>query len=139
MCNCRSVRPHPNILPIFGYYREGEKFNLVMEFQGGGNLYQMLKTDPNNAAFSNYRLITLVHGIASGLEMLHSMNIVHRDIAARNILVSFISKLGKFELLFKYLRLLIRPYYYIDERLWSSKSLGKLRLRITSTIYPNSN
>eukprot|EP00029_Vermamoeba_vermiformis_P010262 TRINITY_DN5352_c0_g1_i2.p1 TRINITY_DN5352_c0_g1~~TRINITY_DN5352_c0_g1_i2.p1 ORF type:complete len:1159 (-),score=88.81 TRINITY_DN5352_c0_g1_i2:57-3533(-) len=83
-----SVRPHPNILPIFGYYREGEKFNLVMEFQGGGNLYTMLKNDPTNPAFSNARLINLVHGIASGLEMLHSMNIVHRDIAARNILMS---------------------------------------------------
>jgi tRNA A-37 threonylcarbamoyl transferase component Bud32 len=83
-----SVRPHPNILPIFGYYREGEKFNLVMEFQGGGNLYQMLKTDPTNPAFSYNRLINLIHGIASGLEMLHSMNIVHRDIAARNILMS---------------------------------------------------
>jgi serine/threonine protein kinase len=59
-----------------------------MEFQGGGNLYQMLKTEPNNPAFSYNRLINLIHGIASGLEMLHSMNIVHRDIAARNILVS---------------------------------------------------
>lgn len=37
--------------------------------------------------------LTLVAGIARGILHLHNNNVVHRDIAARNVLVSFLTHL----------------------------------------------
>ena len=52
----------------------------------------------NPRHFSTSRRAKIAYGAACGLAHLHDQNIVHRDIAARNVLLSakFVAKLGDF-------------------------------------------
>jgi len=58
-----------------------------MEYCAGGSLWSQIKDNPPQ---SKQQVIDMLVSIASGLEHLHANGIIHRDVAARNILVSLI-------------------------------------------------
>jgi serine/threonine protein kinase len=62
---------------------------LVMEYCAGGSLWSQIKDHPPQ---SKQQVLDMLVSIASGLEHLHSNGIIHRDVAARNVLVSTSSR-----------------------------------------------
>jgi len=81
-----SIRPHPNIVQVLGVSTDGPQIALVLEFCQGGSLDTLLfdKDDELGAA----KTIKLSAGIAAGIYHLHQSNIVHRDLASRNVLLT---------------------------------------------------
>ncbi|KAJ6573451.1 kinase-like domain-containing protein [Mycena vulgaris] len=76
---------HPNLLPFFGvYYLEETRTRLclVSPWMEKGNIARYLRDNPTA------NRLTSVVDIALGLEYLHSMNVVHEDLKAINVLTA---------------------------------------------------
>lgn len=74
------------MLQILGYSYEGVLPLLVLEYCNGGGLDKIIFD--HSQPLSVAQQLTLIAGIARGILHLHNNNVVHRDIAARNVLVS---------------------------------------------------
>lgn len=72
------------IVRLHGVVTVGEPFMMVMEYCEFGSLQAYLK----ERDLSHTDKLTLAHDAAEGLRYLASRNIVHRDIAARNVLLN---------------------------------------------------
>ncbi|KAK3101178.1 hypothetical protein FSP39_001558 [Pinctada imbricata] len=59
---------------------------LVMEYCNGGSLYAMLQEPEYKHGLPDQEFLFLIRDICSGLRVLQSQNIVHRDIKPGNIL-----------------------------------------------------
>ena len=82
-----STLQHPHIVQYHGicFLQDSELPVLLME-QLETDLHSFLK-DPNNSDLAFADKLTILHGVASGLEYLHSHSVVHRDLSAKNVLV----------------------------------------------------
>merc|ERR1719334_1852317 len=81
-----NLRPHPNIIRIRGFCRD--PLCSVMEFMGGGSVQKLvygLTNKPEPAADEKFYILVKA---CSGLRHLTAEGMHHRDIAARNILLS---------------------------------------------------
>eukprot|EP00005_Dracoamoeba_jomungandri_P010355 CAMPEP_0174275250 /NCGR_PEP_ID=MMETSP0439-20130205/59722_1 /TAXON_ID=0 /ORGANISM="Stereomyxa ramosa, Strain Chinc5" /LENGTH=905 /DNA_ID=CAMNT_0015367335 /DNA_START=912 /DNA_END=3629 /DNA_ORIENTATION=- len=76
---------HPNVLAIMGIVHDEKRVALVTEFCAGGSLESMLQS---NKDISDVAKLRMAVGAATGLLHLHQNGIVHRDIAARNMLLN---------------------------------------------------
>uniref|UniRef100_A0A914ZEI0 Tyrosine-protein kinase n=1 Tax=Parascaris univalens TaxID=6257 RepID=A0A914ZEI0_PARUN len=76
---------HPNVVKIYGVVVEREPLMIVMEFITGGALDEYLRKNGNRVKLEE-KLSNMCAGAAWGIEYLHYMNCIHRDIAARNCL-----------------------------------------------------
>jgi len=74
----------PNIVQTFGYYKSDDTIYIVMEFMSKGNLLSVLRDGTHTAQQLNEYVVQC----ALPLIHIHASNFVHRDIAARNYLVS---------------------------------------------------
>jgi hypothetical protein len=84
-----NLRSHPNIVQLLGFsvHPETDSVVLILEFCNGGSLDNALFDENSTAVIPLEKKISWIKEIASGINHLHSNNIVHRDIAARNILL----------------------------------------------------
>jgi predicted Ser/Thr protein kinase len=82
-----QLRPHPNVVQLLGFsvHPETESIILIIEYCNGGSLDKILYQSGNEISSELQHQWML--GIAKGLSHLHSNNIVHRDVAARNVLL----------------------------------------------------
>ncbi|KAG8898298.1 hypothetical protein FRB99_007543 [Tulasnella sp. 403] len=73
---------HPNILKFLGTCTLSAELYLVSPYQENGSLLQYIRNNPdaNRPKF--------IYEIATALEYLHDINVIHGDIKAQNILVS---------------------------------------------------
>ncbi|XP_026815515.1 tyrosine-protein kinase hopscotch [Rhopalosiphum maidis] len=78
---------HPNIVEIEGVLEE-PNLMLVMEYIELGSLSSYLRLHEDELVEETNRLLKYALDIAQGMEYLGSLNIIHRDLATRNILVS---------------------------------------------------
>ena len=87
---------HPNVASVLGCVTVGSPIWLVMPLYRGGSLRTMLRRrnilvkrarSDDVHSFSIKERLEMCRDIARGLAYLASINIVHRDVAARNILV----------------------------------------------------
>lgn len=78
---------HPNIVKYFETYIDNKYMYLVMEYVGGGELFEMI-TKQNNQVLSEEMAKTYIRKILSALQHIHAMNIVHRDIKPENIMLT---------------------------------------------------
>lgn len=82
-----QMRPHPNVVQLLGFsiHPETDSVILIIEYCNQGSL--------DSTLFETNRPISIeekekwIGSVAKGLLHLHSNNIVHRDVAARNILL----------------------------------------------------
>ena len=88
---------HPNIVGLIDLKKTKSHCYLVMEFCNGGDLTSCLKKymAKYNKPFSEEIVQYLMRQIVSGLDALHSRNILHRDLKLDNILVCFNSENDK--------------------------------------------
>jgi len=90
---------HPNIVRLLGIYFDKNSYYIVTEFVKLGSLSDVL--DSEKMTFSQLMKIALQ--VCCGMRYLESNQIVHRDLAVRNILVSkegedYIAKISDFGL-----------------------------------------
>jgi len=81
-----SLPPHPNVVRMYGVSIDGTQPIIVMEYCAGGSLDMLLYHKEQQ--ISDEQKIHWVYEIAKGMGHLHTYNIIHRDIAARNILLT---------------------------------------------------
>jgi serine/threonine protein kinase len=79
------IPPHPNIVALLGIVMQAP-VGIVTEFLAVGSLDALLYKQKRRFALPDQR--RLASEIACGVAFLHENNIVHRDLATRNILLS---------------------------------------------------
>ena len=82
---------HPNLVQLFAYIVDNERGNfMIQEFLAEGDLKVYLKRWKENPAKMKAepklwsKLLSWSIDVARGMEHLESLNIVHRDVAARS-------------------------------------------------------
>ncbi|XP_033112094.1 proto-oncogene tyrosine-protein kinase ROS-like [Anneissia japonica] len=83
---------HPNILALLGVCLDNDPQYIILELMEGGDLLNYLRAGRGIAGgpakLTLLNLIDIIIDVAAGCKYLESMHFVHRDIAARNCLVS---------------------------------------------------
>jgi serine/threonine protein kinase len=84
-----QVSRHPCIAPVraFGVDRSYRTALLVMKLARGGSLAGAIDSGRLSAPSCNALLLRMLWEVAQGLAYLHSLGIVHRDVACRNFLL----------------------------------------------------
>jgi serine/threonine protein kinase len=79
---------HKNIISIITHFpiESKQKYYIVFEYMGGGNLTSLLESAPNKR-LPLYQARKLFHNLLSGLEHLRERRILHRDIKPDNLLL----------------------------------------------------
>src|SRR5690606_16381042 len=81
----QTLSPHQNVVQYFGTFQTSNSLHIMIEYLPFGSLFdfltkQIVQIDTN-------LLLSLCVGIASGMEHLHKYDIIHGDLASRNILL----------------------------------------------------
>ncbi|PRP87381.1 hypothetical protein PROFUN_01643 [Planoprotostelium fungivorum] len=80
----QNLRSHPNVVLFIGMTIPPQPLTMITEFCEGGSLFDHLR---NHEADLPLKMSWIV-GIALGMLHLHKENVVHRDLAVRNILLT---------------------------------------------------
>jgi serine/threonine protein kinase len=80
----QKIAPHRNVVQLLGVCHD--PYALVQEFLPQGSLDAFLSRYPEMTDERGLRYI--VRGVVSGMIHLHDQGIVHRDLSARNVLIS---------------------------------------------------
>ncbi len=105
-----------NVISIYGYYEDIDKFYLVEEYCKKGDLSKFLENNIHNLKLEEIKFITAQ--IVLSLEYLGSLKIIHRDVKPENIMIdsNFNLKLIDFGTsTFKGKILNEKTYHFIDE------------------------
>ena len=89
---------HQNIIQLYGVCTKEEPVYIVTEFMKHKSLLEYLRGEGRSTKLP--QLIDMASQVAAGMAYLEEQNIIHEDLAARNILVgeNLICKVAKFEL-----------------------------------------
>jgi Janus kinase 2 len=85
LIGCRGLR-HRNCVLLYGLYKEREQLYVVMEMLSLGSLNVFLEENEGQIEVKDLQMMC-VH-IARGMAYLHSVDLLHNDLAARNVLVT---------------------------------------------------
>jgi len=83
--NVKNLRNHPNVCSILGICTD--PVAIVMEYVSGGSLLSCIAN--KKIQMTPTRVVKFAKDIASGMSHLHAENIIHLDLACRNLLVAF--------------------------------------------------
>jgi len=87
-CLLLSKLRHPNIVTLLGIFENMGVRYMVLEFVSRGSLSSVLVEDKNK--LGERQLVEMILGAASGMQYLESNNVLHRDLACRNLLCSIV-------------------------------------------------
>uniref|UniRef100_A0A8R1DM27 Tyrosine-protein kinase n=1 Tax=Caenorhabditis japonica TaxID=281687 RepID=A0A8R1DM27_CAEJA len=80
---------HKNVVRLYGVAHDEQPLYILLELVKGGSLQDFLKESKTKGnSISNQDKVKFCAGAARGIEYLHNNNCIHRDIAARNCLLS---------------------------------------------------
>uniref|UniRef100_A0A8C7ZR62 non-specific serine/threonine protein kinase n=1 Tax=Oryzias sinensis TaxID=183150 RepID=A0A8C7ZR62_9TELE len=82
MQQCNS----PHVVRYYGSYFKNSDLWIVMEYCGAGSVSDIIRI--RNKTLTEEEIATVVHSTLKGLEYLHFMRKIHRDIKAGNILLN---------------------------------------------------
>ncbi|KAK3701790.1 hypothetical protein QZH41_009800 [Actinostola sp. cb2023] len=77
---------HKNLVQLLGVSLDGSPIYIVTEFCGKGSLIDYLRSR-GRTVIGQKDLVGFGRDVAAGLEYLEAKNLVHRDVAARNVLI----------------------------------------------------
>jgi formylglycine-generating enzyme required for sulfatase activity/tRNA A-37 threonylcarbamoyl transferase component Bud32 len=77
---------HPNVMSVLDMLVYNDHIVIASEYAEGGSLKSWL-SQSNGRAPSHEKALEMMTGILSGIEHLHSRNVVHRDLKPDNILL----------------------------------------------------
>jgi serine/threonine protein kinase len=104
MLNILNIPSHPNIVEFIGIAMVDNEWTIFSEYLEGGSLPSLLKREKRNSPVYNEAtlktLIRISAQISEGMSHLHRHNMVHRDLASRNIMLTaqLVPKVGDFGL-----------------------------------------
>ncbi|MGH8830658.1 MAG: protein kinase domain-containing protein [Polaromonas sp.] len=75
---------HPNIVRVLRYFKENGTAYIVMEYESGDPLKHWLARQPS---LGRNGLLQIVYPLMDGLEAVHKLNFLHRDIKPDNIYI----------------------------------------------------
>jgi serine/threonine protein kinase len=75
---------HPNIVPVLSYFEANGTGYLVMEFQAGTSLAEILRAEQT---MSEADVLRFIVPLLDGVEEVHRHGLIHRDIKPENILI----------------------------------------------------
>jgi serine/threonine protein kinase len=78
---------HENIIQYMDCYREADAIIVISEFTNRGDLYTLLRNPEINLKIKTK--VSLLLGIAKGLNYLHKNKIIHKDLNSNNILLNY--------------------------------------------------
>ena len=78
---------HPNICKYYETYESPKHFYLVMEYCGGGDLFDRI-TEKRDEAFTEQKCAQIMKKVFLAINHCHSLKIVHRDLKPENIMYS---------------------------------------------------
>ena len=98
---------HPNLIQLYGVCTKEEPIYIITELMKHGSLLEYLRGDGRSLKLP--QLIDMGAQVAAGMAYLEAKNCIHRDVAARNILVgeNLICKVADFSLA----RVLVKDIY----------------------------
>ncbi|XP_053576064.1 serine/threonine-protein kinase 4 [Bombina bombina] len=76
----------PHVVKYYGSYFKNTDLWIVMEYCGGGSVSDIIRL--RKQTLKEDEIATIIHSTLKGLEYLHFMRKIHRDIKAGNILLS---------------------------------------------------
>jgi calcium-dependent protein kinase len=76
---------HPNIIRFLETYEDENNYYLVMEYLGGGDIFQRID---RKKEINEQIIAYILYKVISAINYCHSIGIVHRDIKPENILFS---------------------------------------------------
>jgi len=76
---------HPNILRMYGYFHDGERVYLVLEYAARGELFKELRL--KGGIFPDRVAAAYARDVASALAYLHTKSVIHRDLKPENLLL----------------------------------------------------
>lgn len=80
-----KICQHKNIMRLYEVFENADNIYLILEFLGGGNLYNYAKE--HSFRLDESTIKGIVKSIAEALNYLHTYGIIHRDIKADNIVL----------------------------------------------------
>ncbi|XP_046396969.1 serine/threonine-protein kinase Nek8-like [Ischnura elegans] len=93
-----SMLDHPNVIKYYDSFFEDSAIVIVMEYALGGSLHNYLRIRNGNL-LPEKDCLCLFSQIVVGIQHIHSLNILHRDLKPQNIFLSAdktIAKIGDF-------------------------------------------
>ena len=73
---------HPNIVPVYDLFPEGNEFWMAIELLEGGDLEQMIE----RKTLTIKQSVMIIRAVAKGLDHAHNRNFIHRDVKPMNIM-----------------------------------------------------
>jgi len=80
-----QIDPHQNIVEVFGVSTDYDNLAIIMQYYPKGSAHDFLIRDKNVISWKD--TVKIAKTTAMGLWHLHSQDIIHRDVALRNILI----------------------------------------------------
>lgn len=75
---------HPNIIQLYEIIETTKQLYLIMEYADGGELFDYIV---NNSRVKELEACRFFQQIISGIEYIHRLNVVHRDMKPENLLL----------------------------------------------------
>lgn len=113
-CAALRASPHPNIVEILDYGRDGKRFYVVMELLDGLSLRAILDDATNETLSEDDEVLPIVSAVAEAVRYLHAKDMVHGGLRPEQILVTLDFAVKVLDLPLTHLRQ-AAPFYVENE------------------------